>query len=447
MIRAMRKPAAVALAVAIVAIAGSACGSKKPAKDDGAIGSEPQPQPIDAGPTADATPLLPCTTSTGTTVSVHSIGKVNGSAVLATAPVNDGRLFVVEQNGRIRIFKDETLVPTPFLDISDNSNGPVVAGGEQGLLGLAFDPGYATNRYFYVDYTGNNPDTADTGNPWVDIVVRYQVSTTNPDVADPATATPILSIPDFATNHNGGMIEFGSDGYLYIGTGDGGAGGDPHRNGQNPNALLGKMLRIDVAHPANGKPYGIPSDNPFADGTAGAPEVFMLGLRNPWRWSFDRATGDMWIGDVGQGQIEELDVLKAGQQAGKNLGWSAYEASVCCAQQTDKCTQSGTQQACDATGKFFPQLTHSHSPDGWLAIIGGQVYRGTCYTDLVGTYFFTDNSKHTLSKATLHADGTVTALDLPGTWPQSPASIHADARGELYLTTTSGEVFHIQAGP
>jgi hypothetical protein len=170
-------------------------------------------------------------------------------------------------------------------------------------------------------------------------------------------------------------------------------------------------------------------------------------VRNPWRWSFDRATGDMWIGDVGQGETEELDVLLAGHQAGQNLGWSAYEGSGCCATQDDKCTQSGSQQACDPTGKFFPQLTHSHNPDGWLAIIGGQVYRGTCYPDIVGTYFFSDNSKAGLSEAKLQPDGSIVATDLPGTWPASPASIHADSRGELYETTTSGQVFHIMAGP
>ena len=330
------------------------------------------------------------------------------------------------------MFKNDQLKPDPFLDIS----GDIVAGGEQGLLGLAFHPGYACNGYFYVWYTLANAN----------VLARFTVSPTDPNKADPASKQVLLSIPDFASNHNGGMLEFGSDGFLYVGTGDGGGGGDPHRNGQAIDRtaqsctqtacepLLGKFLRIDVDHPANGKPYGIPADNPFASG-GGEPEIFMIGVRNPWRWSFDRMTGDMWIGDVGQDVDEELDVIPAGQQAGKNLGWSMWEAN----------RDYGNYTA-DMTGKTFPQLVKNHTADGWLAIIGGQVYRGPCYPDLNGKYFFTDNNAHTLSVATF--DGTnVTATDLPGTWPTSPASIHADARGELYETTTNGSVYHIEAGP
>jgi glucose/arabinose dehydrogenase len=392
------------------------------------------------GPAIDATPLQACTATPGSTISVRKLGSVSGSAVLATSPPNDGRLFVLEQQGRIRVFEQDALKPDPFLDIASG----IAAGGEQGLLGLAFHPSYATNGYFYVYYTTSTAD----------VLARYSVSATDPNKADPTSAQILLSIPDFASNHNAGMIEFGSDGYLYLSTGDGGKAGDPCRNGQATDRtastctcsvaangkcepLLGKILRLDVDHPSNGKPYGIPGDNPFASG-GGEPEIFIIGLRNPWRWSFDRKTGDMWIADVGQDLYEELDVLPAGQQKAKNLGWSMYEGSSAYA----------SNYTPDPTGKTFPQVIKTHGTDGWHAIIGGQVYRGPCYPDLAGKYFYTDNTADTLSVATF--DGTnVTTSDLtrPANWPPSPSAIHADARGELYITSTNGGVFHIEAGP
>ena len=363
----------------------------------------------------------------GTHITTREIGRVTGAALLATSPPADPRLFVLEQRGAIRIFVDDVLQPDPFLDISED----IVAGGEQGLLGLAFHPHYAQNGVFFIYYTLSNAN----------IVAKCTVSATDPNKAGPCT--PILTIPDFAANHNGGMIEFGpKDGFLYIGTGDGGGGGDPNQNGQalvdgSPlpasTALLGKILRIDVDKAENGKPYGIPPGNPFASG-GGAPEIFVIGVRNPWRWSFDTKTGDLWIGDVGQGEIEEIDVLTAGAQAGKNLGWSMYEGSKC------------FRQPCTPTDKLVPQDERTHT-DGWVAIIGGQVYRGTCYPDIDGWYFYTDNGHAGLTRALLQANGTLDKIDLPGTFPASPASIHADARGELYLTDTTGRVYHIEAGP
>ncbi|HEY6180469.1 MAG TPA: PQQ-dependent sugar dehydrogenase [Kofleriaceae bacterium] len=400
----------------------AACGNKNPAKVDALF--------IPA----------PCTTTAGSTVSVRKLAEpVGDAAMLVTAPADDGRLFVVEQRGQIRVYENEQLKPKPFLDISAASGGPVVAGGELGLLGLAFHPQYAQNGQFFVFYT-----TTVGGAPYADVLARYQVSNSDPNVAAP-TGTIVLSIPDPFANHNGGMLEFGADGFLYIGTGDGGSAGDPQRNAQNPSALLGKILRIDVDHKASGKQYGTPSDNPFAGG-GGAPEVFILGVRNPWRWSFDRATGDMWIGDVGQDVTEELDVVKAGEQRGANLGWSAFEGAACCMTQGDKCRQAGTQQACTTAGKMFGVDYRDHST-GWNAIIGGQVYRGSCYPDLVGWYFYTDNGHSGLSKARLKPDGTLEIVDLPGSFPRSPASIHADARGELFETDTGGNVYHIEAGP
>lgn len=201
------------------------------------------------------------------------------------------------------------------------------------------------------------------------------------------------------------------------------------------------MLRIDVDHPSRGKEYGIPADNPFGD------EIFMRGLRNPWRWSFDRATGDMWIGDVGQSTVEEIHYVKAGTGTGKNFGWDVWDGTRCFANRTPATAE------CVTTGFEFPQdeRTHATIPNGgddFQAIIGGSVYRGTCFPDLAGTYFYTDNRRGGLSTAKLNADGvTITKADLAGTFPVSPASIHASATGELYITTTGGTIHRIEAGP
>jgi glucose/arabinose dehydrogenase len=376
----------------------------------------------------------------GTNVSMKKVGSVVGGAMLATSPPNDLRLFVIEQRGAIRIFNADTVLPDPFLDLSVDNSGPVLAGGEQGLLGLAFHPKYAMNGQFYVFYTTNKG-----GMGLRDVVAKCQVSAADPNKADP-TCTEILSIADFASNHNGGMLEFGpKDGLLYIGTGDGGGGGDPNRTAQNKDSLLGKILRIDVDTTSNGKMYGIPSDNPFAGG-GGAGEVFIMGVRNPWRFSFDRMTGDLWIGDVGQGVIEEMTVLRPAQQKGANLGWSVFEGMGCCMTQGDKCTQTGTQQACDMANKIFPQDSRTHD-DGWISIITGQTYRGTCYPDIVGWHFYTDYGKGGLVKARLKEDDTLEIVDLQGSFPGNPASLHEDARGELYETTTSGDVYHLEAAP
>lgn len=421
----------VALAMLVAACGG---GGDKPI--DGQPGLE------DGGSTTDAPPLAACTPVNGTNVSVRKVTQIQGSsALLVTAPPNDGRLFVVTQDGRIMIVDNEQVKPTPFLDLSNTNLTSDVPQGERGLLGLAFSPNYATDRTFYVFYTAGGTNGAQ------DVLARYHASATDPYVAE-TTGEVILAIPDPFGNHNGGMIEFGKDGYLYIGTGDGGSGGDPNRNAQaltrggKVEPLLGKILRIDVNTTSGMKNYGIPSDNPFM--ASDAPEAFVIGVRNPWRWSFDKMTGDMWIGDVGQDQIEELDVLKAGEIKGKNLGWSMYEATSCYGNYT-----------CDPTGMTMPQFTKNHTPvnqggDAWLAIIGGEVYRGTCFPDLVGTYFMSDNSRKALTTAKLEANGSVTATVLTpptGGWPTGPSSIHSDARGELYMTTTNGTIYQIEAGP
>jgi glucose/arabinose dehydrogenase len=411
----------------------AACGGSPAVHDDAAVVPDAAidavvPLPVCGAPTA------------GTAVTFRPVADVGELAVLVTSPPGDPRLFVVVQRGVIRVIEDGQLLPTPFLDLSAEHGGPVIAGGELGLLGLAFDPDYATTGEFYVTY--NSLIRPGDNDPF-DNLARYRVSADR-NVADP-TGALVLQLPRSRPNHNGGMIEFGADGLLYFGTGDGGSHGDPLRNGQNPRALHGKMLRLDV-HQRGAKPYGIPAGNPFADGAAGAPEVFMLGLRNPWRWSFDRATGDLWIGDVGQGQTEELDVARAGDQAGKNFGWSAYEGTACCATQADKCTQAPPQQACDPAGKTFA-LDNRPRASGWASIIGGQVYRGACYPDLVGTYFYTDFVHGGLAQARLRPDGALDVADLPGPFPKQPTSLHADAHGELYETDATGKIYYLEVAP
>ena len=390
-------------------------------------------------PTPDAAPVMRCETPVaGTNVQMQLVAKVSGSATLVTAPRGDLRLFVLEQRGAIRIVDNNTVLPEPFLDLSADADGPVTCCGENGLLGLAFHPKYATNGTFFVTYTARN--TGDAANPQRDVLVRCQVSA-DPNKADRASCVDVLSIPDFAGNHNGGMIEFGSDGFLYWNTGDGGGGGDPQKNGQaindgdplpNTHALLAKMLRLDVDTKSAGLEYGIPADNPFAGG-GGKPEIFMIGLRNAWRWTFDRATGDMWLADVGQGNIEEITVVRPAQQKGANLGWSQFEASACF---STPCT----------VAQIAPQIERTHGM-GWTSITGGQVYRGGCFPDLVGTYFFTDyDDRGRLSTARLDGD-TVTATDLPGTFPPNGSSIHEDGAGELYETDTAGNVFQLVVIP
>ena len=214
-----------------------------------------------------------------------------------------GRLFIVEQGGQVWILDSGSVLPNPFLDISSK----ISSGSERGLLGLGFHPNYDTNGYFFVNYTDLGGDT---------VVARYTVSS-DPNEADRNSEVIILQQPQPFSNHNGGHLAFGPDGYLYIGLGDGGSGGDPQGNGQNPNNLLGALLRLDVD---NGLPYSIPPDNPFVGG-GGSPEVWAYGLRNPWRFSFDRLTGDLYSGDVGQNQWEEIDFQEASSPGGANYGW------------------------------------------------------------------------------------------------------------------------------
>ena len=280
-----------------------------------------------------------------------------------------GRIFVVEQAGRIRILDNGAVLPTSFLDLASINPPRLIAGGEQGLLSVAFPPGFAAKRYFYVNYT-RTPDGAT-------VVARYRVSAGGANVADPASEEVILTIPQPFANHNGGQLVFGPDNNLYIGMGDGGSGGDPLNNGQSPGTLLGKLLRIDVE--SGVQPYKVPPDNPFLLSAGYLPEIWALGLRNPWRFSFDRLTGDLYIGDVGQGNFEEIDFQAARDLVGRNYGWNIMEG--------DSCYPPGTV-GCNRTGLALPVFVYDHSLG--CSVTGGHVYRGSAIPSLQGVYLFGD---------------------------------------------------------
>lgn len=279
------------------------------------------------------------------------------------AHCGDDRLFVVEQGGTIKIVNsDGTVNSTPFLNISSILS----TGSERGLLGLAFHPDYSNNGFFFVNYTNTSGNT---------VIARYSVSESNPNQANASSGTILLTIPQPFSNHNGGCIKFGPDGYLWIGMGDGGSGGDPQNNSQNKNTLLGKMLRIDVD---NGTPYAIPEDNPFANSAEGLSEIWAYGLRNPWKFTFDSLTNELWIADVGQNALEEVNRVSP-LEAGLNFGWRCYEASA--PYNTSGCASSMTMT--------FPVAEYNRA-SGRCSITGGYVYRGSEWSDIYGLYFFAD---------------------------------------------------------
>ncbi len=272
-----------------------------------------------------------------------------------------GRLFITEQCGRIRIAQNGSLRPAPFLDIRHR----VKCGGERGLLSTAFPAGYAQKRYFYVNYTDRNGDT---------VIARYKLSF-DPNVADPASEEILLKIDQPFSNHNGGLLLFGPDGYLYIGMGDGGAAGDPFNNSQKPETLLGKMLRIDVESGA--RPYAIPPDNPFVKTAGYRAEIWATGLRNPWRYAFDFFTGDLYIADVGQNKYEEINFQPASSKGGENYGWSIMEGMHCF-----------KSKRCDRRGMTMPVAEYDHSQG--CSVTGGLVYRGRKAPSLKGAYIYGD---------------------------------------------------------
>ncbi len=332
-----------------------------------------------------------------------------------TAPTGDSeRLFIVEQGGTIRIVKSGTLLPDAFLDISSL----ISAGGERGLLGLAFAPDYATSGRFAVHYT----DVA--GNTRVSTFVR---SAEDPDRADPASEQLVLAAEQPFENHNGGQLLFGPDGYLYLGLGDGGSGGDPLGNGQNLTEPLGSILRLDIG----AAPYAVPPDNPFAGRTDVRPEIWSYGLRNPWRFSFDRLNGDLYIGDVGQSAWEEIDVALAAQGAGKaaNFGWNIMEGKHCYG-----------DAACAQTGLTLPVLEYDHGQG--CSVTGGYVYRGSAIPGIQGQYFYADYCGGWVRSLRYQAGAAVDEFQWPALAPGGPVtSFGEDAAGELYVLSADGRVF------
>lgn len=344
---------------------------------------------------------------------------------VAITHAGDGRLFVVEKGGYIRIVDSGgALLPTAFLDV----HTLVSTGNEQGLLGLAFHPGYTGNGYFYIHYT----DTSGASQ-----VVRYQVSG-DPNVADPNSDTPVLSVAQPFANHNGGDLKFGPDGYLYISLGDGGAFCDPGDEAQDGASLLGKLLRIDVD---SGSPYAIPPSNPFAGPDGVADEIWAVGLRNPWRISFDRLTGDLWIGDVGQNAREEIDFQPASSSGGENYGWDCREGFASAAAPPSSCSTTATCMPLT----MFTEPVHDFTHASGCSVTGGFRYRGSAAPALTGIYVFSDYCNGEL-RGLSTADGGAT-WDLQSLRAAdgglNPTAFGEDAGGELYLASDGGTIYRL----
>jgi len=325
----------------------------------------------------------------------------------------DPALYVAEKTGMVVAIRTGTVDPAPVLDLTEQ----VSLGGEQGLLGLAFSP---SGRFLYVNYTDTNGDTHVT-----EFAMRVER-------ADPATRRDVLLVEQPYANHNGGHLAFGPDGYLYIGLGDGGSGGDPHGNGQSLGTLLGKMLRIDP-RPSGERPYLIPPDNPFVDRPGARPEIWAYGLRNPWRYSFDRETGDLWIGDVGQSAWEEVDFQPAGSSGGENYGWNLMEGD------------HPYDDADPPARAVRPVFEYSHD-DGGCTVAGGHVYRGESIPDLYGAYVFGDFCLGELEALSLK-DGRVIDHRVLGPVVPNLSSFGEDARGELYAMSLGGVLYRLAPGP
>jgi glucose/arabinose dehydrogenase len=332
---------------------------------------------------------------------------------ITNAGDNSGRIFVVEQAGRVKIVRKSDTVVTPFLDIANM----VSCCGERGLLSIAFPPGYANSQRFYASYTNT------VGNS---VISMFQ-TTADPNVADPNSEVQLLTVEQPFANHNGGLITFGPDGFLYIGFGDGGSGGDPFGNGQNLDTLLGKILRIDVeSHPGT---YQVPPTNPFVGVANARPEIWAFGLRNPWKFSFDRSNGDFYIADVGQNLYEEVDFQAAPSSGGQNYGWNVMEGLHCY-----------NAPSCNTAGLTLPVTEYTHGPG--CSITGGYVFRGPGNTSIQGTYLYGD-----------FCSGTIRGLkSIAGSWQSnvmldtnySISTFGEDEAGNVYLNDyNGGKIFKI----
>ena len=414
-----------AVAMLIAACSGPSAGQSAATASSAATQAPITPTP--ASPTASPsvpppTPSMPSEPGEPPDIALEPfVGGLDAPLDVAVRPGEPDRLYVVEQVGRIRVVRDGQLAPDPVLDIA----GIVTAGGEQGLLGLAFHPDPADDRLF-VYYTAAGGEQ---------VVASFRMDPAVPDRALRDSHKVLLRMEDPFGNHNGGALAFGPDGHLYISTGDGGGGGDPLGSGRRLDTLLAKILRIDVDLASSDAPYGIPADNPFATAEGARPEIWHTGLRNPWRISFDRETGDLWIGDVGQGSWEEIDRAPAGV-GGLDFGWNVMEGT--------HCYPSGDAGAdgCGTPGLTLPVAEYGH--DEGCSVTGGAVYRGAAQPALAGWYLFSD-----------YCSGQFWALDAAAAeGPQDPvvvlasdrniSAIAEDAAGELYATDiVSGEVLRI----
>jgi len=367
---------------------------------------------------SNMTCLAPASINSSTPTSISwqaifpSLPNIANATNLLQAPDDDNYWYATRQPGRVVRFQNttEANVLTEILNIEDRVD---FSGGETGLLGMAFHPQFATNRYVYFNYIGRN-----TNNNMETRVTRFEVASDGMINRD--SEIILLRFNQPYSNHNGGQIAFGSDGYLYISSGDGGSGGDPQQNGQNTNNLLGKILRIDVDGISSGRNYAIPSDNPFAAG--GAPEIWAYGLRNPWRFGFDRETNELWVGDVGQVAWEEVNLVTRGA----NYGWGDMEGDSCYSERSN----------CSTVNKIKPVLSISHNT-GVCSVIGGYVYRGTQYPAAYGKYFFTDYCVNTMQSITRNSNGTI-SVGNHGTVPVDIVSFAQDNQGELYAIGQSG---------
>jgi glucose/arabinose dehydrogenase len=347
-------------------------------------------------------------------VRLQKIGSFDSPVHVTSPPADASRLFVVEQGGTVRVVKGGKTLSTPFLDVSDK----ITTGSEQGLLSIAFPPDYASSGLFYVFYTDNDGDEA---------VVEYRRR--SEDVADPGSARLLMKVADPETNHNGGLLLFGPDRHLYIGIGDGGGGGDQHGargNAQSLGTLLGKILRIDPKAEGS-RPYTIPTDNPFVNRSGAKGEIYSYGLRNPWRFSFDRSTGDLTIGDVGQDEVEEIDFVRKGKGRGANFGWRPFEGNHRFAPGEP------------APGAIKPVITQQHS-DGNCSITGGVVIRDPGLKAWRGRYVFGDYCRGVIQTAVLSSGRARNLTDRNLEVPQL-SSFGEDARGRVYATSLDGPLY------
>jgi glucose/arabinose dehydrogenase len=399
------------LLTAIAAIALVSCSTDRPSPSEaGTAGPTSSGGPGSSAQPVDLDHLA---------VTLEPFVQVPGGPLDIVAPDDgSGRLFVVAQDGKIWVVDGSgSVLPSPMVDL-----GPRIrSGGEQGLLGLALHPGFPTDPRVFVNYTNKDGDT---------IIASLTIDPNNPNRLDPDSHRQILFVDQPFANHNGGDLLFGPDGYLYAFFGDGGSGGDPQGNGQNPEALLGKVLRLDVDHPSGDLAYASPAGNPFLDRN-GRDEIWLLGMRNPWRAAFDRATGDLWIGDVGQSAWEEIDVARV-SVGGLNFGWNRMEGN--------HCYPPGSN--CPTEGLTPPVTEYGH--DLGCTVVGGYVYRGSKHPALAGAYLFADYCSGRIFAIDPSSDAFREPVEV-GDGGSGLSSFGEDTAGELYVTNLSGDVSRVVA--